>query len=393
MANGDTKTEALLNILGNGGDASEYKGCCNTKTQQYILDAIERIENLQPGGGGGDATYYYAYGLATGTGTEFFYEDESRETPVSADDVFEAFQKGPVILVQPTSGDTAYSYIVAANKDTSMSANSYGFTIASPYNFSLFVTFYNGETGVYTTTIEESPTVVQTTGTSTTDVMSQNATTGMVFADPGTNTRVSIGNANAGASAISIGPSTYGAGEFSTAVGYQANTYGGTGAVALGQAARARSKNAVAIGYNVNQGGDGGQYSVAVGSEAKSSGWRGVSVGSTTTTNADASVAMGYNASVSSVAANGGVAIGVNAIVSQKGGVALGAGSNAVSQGEFNIGATTAYGYNSTTYRLLSGVHDGQGANDAVTVGQVNATIDAINAALNTSIPHIGASS
>ena len=46
MASGDTKTEALLNILGNGGDASEYKGCCNTKTQQYILDAIDRIDNI-----------------------------------------------------------------------------------------------------------------------------------------------------------------------------------------------------------------------------------------------------------------------------------------------------------------------------------------------------------
>lgn len=51
MASGDTKTEALLNILGNGGSGDEYKGCCNTKTQQYILDAIDRINNLSPGGG------------------------------------------------------------------------------------------------------------------------------------------------------------------------------------------------------------------------------------------------------------------------------------------------------------------------------------------------------
>lgn len=46
MANGDTKTEALLNILGNGGDAAEYRGCCNTKTQTYILDAIDRINSI-----------------------------------------------------------------------------------------------------------------------------------------------------------------------------------------------------------------------------------------------------------------------------------------------------------------------------------------------------------
>ena len=47
MANGDTKTEALLNILGNGGDARAYRGCCNTKTQDYILDAIDRIEEVE----------------------------------------------------------------------------------------------------------------------------------------------------------------------------------------------------------------------------------------------------------------------------------------------------------------------------------------------------------
>lgn len=52
MASGDTKTEAMLNVLGNGGSGDEFRGCCNTKTQQYILDAIDRINNIQPGGGG-----------------------------------------------------------------------------------------------------------------------------------------------------------------------------------------------------------------------------------------------------------------------------------------------------------------------------------------------------
>lgn len=50
MANGDTKTEAMLNVLGNGGTGDEFRGCCNTKTQSYILDAIDRINSLQPGG-------------------------------------------------------------------------------------------------------------------------------------------------------------------------------------------------------------------------------------------------------------------------------------------------------------------------------------------------------
>lgn len=77
------------------------------------------------------------------------------------------------------------------------------------------------------------------------------------------------------------------------------------------------------------------------------------------------------------------------------GGVALGTGASVTHTGEVNIGSvtSTAYGYNNSNYRLLTGLYDGQSAHDAVTVEQVNATIDAINTALSTNIPHIGASS
>lgn len=47
MASGDTKTEALLNVLGNGGSIEGITGCCNTKTQNYIIDAINRIQNVE----------------------------------------------------------------------------------------------------------------------------------------------------------------------------------------------------------------------------------------------------------------------------------------------------------------------------------------------------------
>lgn len=47
MASGDTKTEAMLRILGNGGSADAYRGCCNTKTQSYVLDAIDRVQGLE----------------------------------------------------------------------------------------------------------------------------------------------------------------------------------------------------------------------------------------------------------------------------------------------------------------------------------------------------------
>lgn len=47
MASGDTKTEAMLNVLGNGGSGDEFRGCCNTKTQSYILDAIDRVQGVE----------------------------------------------------------------------------------------------------------------------------------------------------------------------------------------------------------------------------------------------------------------------------------------------------------------------------------------------------------
>jgi hypothetical protein len=81
------------------------------------------------------------------------------------------------------------------------------------------------------------PTVVQTTGTSTTDVMSQNATTSMVFADPATRDRVVIGN---GAS-----DSNY---NYTVAIGSYART-NATRTVAIGNANVCRSSNSLVLGY------------------------------------------------------------------------------------------------------------------------------------------------
>ena len=125
-----------------------------------------------------------------------------------------------------------------------------------------------------------------------------------------------------------------------------------------------------------------------------------------TNAGANFSIALGKESSVIA-GKDYGVAIGGTAIVRGKGSIAigkdayidtnienslaLGRGSTPTRSGEVNIGAgTTGYGYNSTNYRLLGGVHDGQLANDAVTVGQINALIDAINTAANTNISHIG---
>ena len=178
-------------------------------------------------------------------------------------------------------------------------------------------------------------TPVQTTGTSTTDVMSQNAVSSMIFSDAGTDKRIRIG--------------------YNSSANYN---------------------DTVAIGYN----------SSVVGASTTVVGASAISRAS--------GVAIGATAKAGNVTAhNSGVAIGYGATTLAIGAVAIGRNSSASTKGEMNIGTTnTDFGYNSSNYRLLSGVYDGQGANDAVNVGQVNATIDAINTALNINIPHIGAS-
>lgn len=178
------------------------------------------------------------------------------------------------------------------------------------------------------------PTVVQTTGTSQTDVMSQNAVTSMVFADPSTRTRVQIGSGSS--------------------VGSNRN-------IAIGQNATASNTN-----------------TLAVGSYAWTNAATATAVGDGTIAGGVGSTAIGYLAST-----------GTNAYS-----VALGERSATSRNGEVNVGTSQySHGYNSTNYRVIGGVHDGQLANDAVTVQQINSVIDAINTALSTSIPHIGATS
>ena len=183
------------------------------------------------------------------------------------------------------------------------------------------------------------PTVVQTTGTSTTDVMSQDATTSMVYADPSTkhiiqitsfpqtgiiNDCIAIGNMGSGGTGVNANSSF---------------------AVAIGSYVSAKANSAISIGRNSNA---GRPYSIAIGAGSSSS----------------------QSALVSGEYA---IAIGSNSKPSGNGGIALGAFSASTANGEMNIGSTnTSYGYNSSNYRLLSGVYDGQSLHDAATVAQGN---------------------
>ena len=79
----------------------------------------------------------------------------------------------------------------------------------------------------------------------------------------------------------------------------------------------------------------------------------------------------------SSTTTNHGIAIGTDAMARAAGAIALGRGANAYTQGQMDIGTfVTSQGYNSSNYRLLTGLYDPQSAHDAATKGYVDPTTD-----------------
>lgn len=181
---------------------------------------------------------------------------------------------------------------------------------------------YNGSAMTGDTNIPVAPSVVQTTGTSTTDVMSQKAVTDELYPQYSNKSKGVIG-----------------IGSYASIADY-GDAKIGIGNVNLG------NSSAFALAIN---GGD-----------------------STGTVNAISGMGI-WSGAGGSVTGQSGIAIGTRASVSGKGGIAIGRGSSATSQGEFNIGTTdSGYGYNSTNYRLISGVHDPVGAHDAATKGYVD---------------------
>lgn len=160
------------------------------------------------------------------------------------------------------------------------------------------------------------PTVVQTTGTSATDVMSQIAVTSMVFADPAIKRSVRIGSTrDTGAYSLNIGYSS----------GSSSGEVSGTHSVGVGDDATIRN---------------GSDYSVAIGSNSQI----GIYM--------DGTVALGAY-SGSNINAAGIMDIG---------------------------SSRTTYGYDNSNYRLLTGVHDPVGDHDAANKEYVDTLIAALEA-------------
>lgn len=185
------------------------------------------------------------------------------------------------------------------------------------------------------------PTVVQTTGTSTTDVMSQDATTKMIFNDPSTKYQIKIG-AGSGV--------------------------GNSNNVAIGRNATAAYYNSLAVGgYAWTD----ANYTTAVGYMAY-----GIKEGGT---------ALGYMSSTGNTSTYG-TALGAHSNVdgAYNYSVALGARSRVTRSGEVNVGTGNgSYGFNSTQYRVIGGVHDPVDNHDAATKGYVDSLVGDIETALH----------
>ena len=306
MASGDTKTEALLNILGHGGSVDGITGSGNTKTQDYLVDAIGRIQGI---------------------------EDEVEELKNNPDvvDIVDTYAD---LQSYDTSTLTDKDIIRVLEDSTHNNNSTYYRWNASTSQFDFI-----GE-------VTSGPNVVQNTGNSTTDVMSQNAVSTELFDDPTARERVKIGK-----SATSSNNTT-------VAVGYSA---GATGA------------RAIAIGANTSA---SNTCSLAMGWASAASGERAIAIGvanypDNTTAYGASSIAIGRKANAANASA---IALGNTSSATANGAIALGAFSSATAVGEVNVGSSsTALGYDNTNYRLISGVHDPINTHDAATKGYVDA--------------------
>lgn len=182
------------------------------------------------------------------------------------------------------------------------------------------------------------PTVVQTTGTSTTDVMSQKATTNMVYANPNQPTSPNR-------------------------------------SVSLGGAFAPLTLNNIGIGYRANPGGSSNaQYNICLGADSTAqSGSYGIVIGNSAYIGKNYAISIGASCGGTEV---NGVSIGYRSHAVGKNAVAIGSNSIANENGQFDIsssfqGSTTG-GYNNTQYRLLTGLYDPQNAHDAATKGYVD---------------------
>lgn len=185
--------------------------------------------------------------------------------------------------------------------------------------------------------LNETTPVVQVPGTSTTDVMSQNATTSMIFADPGTREKIRIGNTST-------------VGDYSVVIGVDAIAPGDA-SVSIGNGCGEDGIGNVFIGNGVGDpdNGSGEYYRVGIGWGANPQSY--------------GSMAIGTNSHVGDNS-RGAIALGHECWLPDN------------SQGVMSIGTrSTASGYSNSEYRLLTGLYTPQAAHDAATKGYIDGLV------------------
>lgn len=242
MPNGDLpRFVTQIRIDGTGETQRIFPVLANNLTtvvSNYALDARQgkvlkdMIDNLPTGGGITELTtadYNYPadnpdgialwklgeglYSLPTTTGLKVYYGADLGTSNNATGDVY---------IVGPTTSSSKKVFGVLKN-------------YSSPYQ----INYGNVNTGTGTSTFI--PSVVQSNGTSQTDVMSQNAVTSMVYADPNTRTRVQIG----------VGASAPQSATYATAIGREAEALSDR-SVTLGTSARVTgSPYSVALAYGL----------------------------------------------------------------------------------------------------------------------------------------------
>ena len=206
--------------------------------------------------------------------------------------------------------------------------------------------------------------VVQEIGFSTEDVMSQAATTKLIYQGGVHPLAIRMGTEDESTydDTISIGLMSKVTGQGGISIGSNSSCTNSTIApLAIGYQASASATNTIAIGAQakVNANCDN---SIAIGNSATTTNYNTVTIG-TQTVKSPCSIAIGG-------ANNSSYGVASNA----KGAVAIGFNSHATRAGEVNIGDSVnhTYGFNNSAYRVIGGVHDGQELHDAATVAQGN---------------------
>lgn len=263
MASGDTKTQQYLDIAANGTRADlPSDNCCNTRTQSLIVGVAERImdvedevEELKNNPDVADIVATYADLQAYDT-SKLTDKDVIRvlaDETHSGDSTYYRFSK--------QSG--TFTYIGESKQYTNFvgtDGTSAGAAGLVPAPATTDAGKYLKADGTWDS-VQAGPTVVQAIGTSTTDVMSQDATTKMVYADT-TRKKIKIGTSSSsyGTNSIGIGSGADASGNYNVVIGSGAgiSSSSASGAIALGYGAKASQKgqfdvstgNYLSGGYN-----------------------------------------------------------------------------------------------------------------------------------------------